>query len=60
MDWIVLRQLDWSQYAPALIHLEIVNLPAEELQACTQELQKQGYRRTRHKYDLTAVRERSK
>lgn len=55
-DYAILRQLDFDRYRPAVINLEIVNLPEEEQLACKDLLAAEGYRYEKTGYDLIAVR----
>ncbi len=54
-DYAILRQLDFSRYRPAIINLEIVNLPEEEQEACKALLAAQSYKYAKTGYDLVAV-----
>ena len=54
-DYAILRQLDFNRYRPAMINLEIVNLPEEEQEACKALLRGEGYRYEKTGYDLVAV-----
>lgn len=54
-DYHVLRQLNFARYAPLVINLEIVNLPAAEQTACKHLLDEHGYIHAKGGYDLLAV-----
>lgn len=54
-DFEILRQLDFGRYRPAIINLEIVNLPESEQDACKTLLGAQGYVFEKTGYDLVAV-----
>jgi len=43
-DFMILGQLDWRRHRPAVVHLEVCNLPPGEQQACAALLAAQGYR----------------
>lgn len=55
-DFAILRQLDFAAYRPAIINMEIVNLPADEQAACRALLDANGYDWEKTGYDLVAVR----
>lgn len=54
-DYAILNQLDFSRYRPAIINLEIVNLPAAEQEACKALLLREGYQYEKTGYDLVAA-----
>lgn len=54
-DYHILRQLDFSKFHPAIIHLEIVNLPKAEQTACKRLLDEQRYLHIKAGYNLLAV-----
>lgn len=56
-DFAILKQLDFTRFKPAIINLEIVNLPEDEQGACRTLLSAQGYRHKKNGYDLLAVRD---
>lgn len=53
-DFAILRQLDFSRHRPAIINLEIVNLPVVEQADCQTLLRGQGYDCEKTGYDLVA------
>ncbi|PIR19952.1 MAG: hypothetical protein COV45_08215 [Deltaproteobacteria bacterium CG11_big_fil_rev_8_21_14_0_20_47_16] len=54
-DYHVMKQLDFTRYQPAVIHLEIVNLPKSEQVACKALLDTHGYLHVKAGYNLLAV-----
>jgi FkbM family methyltransferase len=54
-DYHILKQLDFSQFKPKVINLEIVNLPKEEKNEVHKLLDAQGYLYIKAGYDLFAV-----
>jgi FkbM family methyltransferase len=54
-DFAILRQLDFKRYRPAIINLEIVNLPEDEQEMCRALLSANGYVWEKTGYDLVAV-----
>jgi FkbM family methyltransferase len=55
-DYMILRQLDFEQFKPLVINLEIVNLPSGEQAKTRALLDKQGYIYQKTGYDLVALR----
>lgn len=54
-DYHIIKQLDFTQYLPKVINMEMVNLPKNELRACKALLDNFGYLHTKAGYDLLAV-----
>lgn len=54
-DFKILRQLNFERFRPAIINMEIVNLPNSELAKCKQLLDKHRYLYSKTGYDLLAV-----
>lgn len=54
-DFQILRQLDFTRHRPAVINLEIVNLPEDEQESCKALLSAHGYEWEKTGYDLVAV-----